>query len=243
MMLKFMKKIILFSWFLLLPTLLLGQDLYSGLKVNTNPSGARVILDGELIINGLSPIGFPGELQGKYKLTIREDGYETYRQSLYLFPYKSTELTFSLVPKTRFKAAWRSMIIPGWGQMYSGRKGKGIFFTVLAAGAAGYYFITDDDFSEKLNDYNQINFRYNSAETEAEKASLYSLLGSAKQKAYDAENKRVIALGGMIGIWGLNLIDALFFFPREKGNVAVNSLTIKPDSDHGGAQIVFSHRF
>ena len=238
-----MKNPLFFILLILLPVNLMGQDITSGLIVNTNPPGAKVVLDGNMTINGLTPIGFPGELQGKYKLIVKEDGYETYRRTLFLHPDRPMELTFSLQPKTRFKAALRSLIIPGWGQMYSGRTGKGILFTILTAAAAGYYFIMDDNFNEKLEDYNQINSRYNSAKTEAEKNSLYSPLVAAKQEAYDAEDKRIIAIGSMIGIWGLNLIDVLFFYPQEKDNVAVNSLTIRPDPDKGGAQIVFSHRF
>ncbi len=238
-----MKKILFFILFLVLPASLVGQSISSGLIVSTNPSGAKVILDGDITIDGLSPIGFPGELQGKYKMTIREDGYETFRKTMFLSPDNPMDLTFSLKPKTRFKATMRSMIIPGWGQMYSGRTGKGFFFTVLAAGAAGYYFMTDNNFSEKLDDYDRVNSQYNRATTEAEKALLYSLLGSAKQEAYDAENKRAIAIGGMIGVWGLNLIDALFFFPKKKGDLPVKNLTIKPDPEQGGAQIVFSYRF
>ncbi len=238
-----MRNCVFFILLMLSPACLIGQDSSSGLTVSTHPPGARVILAGDMTIKGLSPIGFPGELQGKYKLTVREDGYETYRQTLFLHPGRPMELTFSLKPKTRFKAALRSLIVPGWGQIYSGRTGKGVFFTILAAGTAGFYFIANDDFNEKLDDYNRINSRYKNAGTEAEKAALYSLLGNAKQEAYDAESKRLIAIGGIIGLWGLNLIDALFFFPQEKGNVTVNSLTIKPNPNYGGAQIVFSHRF
>ncbi len=239
----FMKKILLSLLLLLLPASLAGQEISSGLIVSTNPSGARVILDGDVTIDGLSPIGFPAELQGKYKMTIREDGFETFRKTLFLSPDNPMDLSFSLNSKTRFKATIRSLIIPGWGQMYSGRTGKGLIFTILAAGATGYYFMTDNDFSEKLDDYDRVNFQYNHATTETEKTSLYSLLGKTKQEAYDAENKRAIAIGGMIGIWGINLIDALFFFPKKNGDGPVKSLTIKPDPEQGGAQIVFSYRF
>ncbi|MCP4703844.1 MAG: PEGA domain-containing protein [candidate division Zixibacteria bacterium] len=238
-----MKTKLLFILFLLLPAGLAGQEITPGLTVNTSPSGANVILDGDISINGLSPIGFPGELNGKYKLTVREAGYETSRQTIYLYPGKLVNLTLSLKQKTRFKATIRSMVIPGWGQMYSGRKGKGFIFSLLAVGAAGYFLITDNDFSEKLDDYERVLSQYNNAGTEVDKATFYSLMSNAKQKAYDAENKRAIAIGSIIGVWGLNIIDALFFFPNQKNNEAINSLSIKPDIDHGGAQFVFSHRF
>ncbi len=42
-----------------------------------------------------------------------------------------------LVVKTKMGALYRSMVIPGWGQIYSGHKVKGIFFTVTTLGLVG----------------------------------------------------------------------------------------------------------
>lgn len=127
--------------------------------------------------------------------------------------------------------------------MYGGRTGKGIFYTIMTAGAAGYYFMADHDFSVKLDDYNRINSQFNNATTDIEKISLYSLLGDAKQKAYDADNKRAIAIGAVIGVWGINLIDALFLYPKGKKDQDVKGLTVRPDPSVGGAKIVLSYRF
>lgn len=238
-----MRTILVFILVLLLPASLLGQDLSTGLTVNTNPPGARVILDGDITITGLSPVSFPGELQGRFKLTIKEEGYETYRQSLNLYSGRLMEINLGLRPKTRYKAVWRSLIIPGWGQIYSGRKTKGVIFTLLAIGATSYYFIADNDFYEKLDDYSLIRSRYFSEKNEAEKALLYSQFKTARHKAYDAESNRINAIGGVIGIWAISLIDALFLFPQQKNIVPINSLSIRPGPNQGGAQIVFSHRF
>jgi hypothetical protein len=153
------------------------------------------------------------------------------------------ELTLNLKPKTNIKAALRSLFIPGWGQMYSGRKGIGMIFSLLAAGATGYYIITDNNFYDKLDEYVRINSQYASAMTDADRISLYPRIVAAKQNAYDAENKRFRALAGIITVWGLNLLDALIFFPKQKDNPPVSGLTIKPDPVQGGAQIVYSHRF
>jgi hypothetical protein len=232
-----------FVLFLMAPVGLLGQGLPSSLILNTNPPGADALLEGEVIANGLTPTVFPGELQGKYKLTVKEYGYETYRQTLFLHPDRPLELTLNLKPKTRFKAALRSLIIPGWGQSYSGQKAKGLFFTLLAAGSAGFYFAADNKFDDKLADYNRIHSEYDAALSESEKIDLYNALASSRQSAYDAENRRMIAIGAIIAVWGLNLADIILFFPQEKGNITVNSLTLKPTPDDSGLELVFSHKF
>jgi len=220
-----------------------AQKPASGLIVNSNPPGATAILEGPVTLNGLTPVSFPSELQGKYKLTVKEKGYETYHQNLFLLPDKSVDLTLSLKPKTRFKASLRSLIIPGWGQMYSGQKTKGVFFTLLAAGATGFYFIANDDYNSKYDDYRSTLSDYNGATTVADKETLYNRLAASKKDAYDAEDTRQIAIGTVAAVWGLSLIDILFFFPSERGNVATNSLSIKPDYTDGGAQLVFTHTF
>ncbi len=238
-----MKSGLYFILFLIAPVGLLGQELSSSLILNTNPPGAEALLEGEVIASGLTPTAFPGELQGKYRLTVKERGYETYRKTLFIHPDQPMELTLSLKPKTRFKAALRSLIIPGWGQSYCDRKAKGVFFTLLGAGAASYYFIADNRFNDKLEDYNRINSEYYATTSESEKINLYNALVSSRQNAYDAENRRLIAVGALIAVWGLNFADILLFFPNEKGNVTVNSLTLKPNLNVDGIKLVFSHKF
>ena len=232
-----------FILLLLVSAPLLAQEVNSGLVINSNPPGASVLLDGALSIDGLTPMRFPSELQGKYKLTLKQFGYETYRKTLFLQPDKPMELNLDLKPKTKFKATLRSIIIPGWGQMYGGQTTKGVMLTMLAIGATGFYFIADNKYNNRLDDYQSIQTAYNTAATDSEKIQIYSLLATAKKNAYDAEGRRQIAIGTVAAVWGLGLIDILFFFPRERGNTAVNSLTIKPDTENGGAQLVLSHRF
>jgi hypothetical protein len=235
----FQKKYLVVLVLSFLPLLLSAQ----GVTVNSNPPGAEVTLEGDMTVNGLTPVVFMNGLEGKYRLTISEYGYEDYSRWVFLHPDRSIDLTVTLKSKTRFKAALRSMFIPGWGQMYAGQKTKGVFFTLLAAGAASFYLIADNDYNDKFDYYEETLNRYNRATTFEERDVLYRTLSDSRKDAYDAETLRNISIGSLAAIWGVSFLDALLFFPGEKGNVVENSLTVKPDARNGGAQLVFSHKF
>jgi len=226
-----------------LPLSLMAQPSNGGFTVNSNPTGAEVLLKGDLIISGISPVSFTQGMQGKYKVIVRKYGYETYNSSVYLQSDKATSLNVQLTPKTRFKAVARSFIIPGWGQYYSEQKFKGSCLFVFALGAVAGYFIADADYDDKVNHYENVLSRYHRATLYDEKMSLYNELSSARKETYDAENMRRITIGATIAVWGLNLLDLFFSFPEEHGSYSVNSLTVQPDLNSGGAVVQLTHRF
>jgi hypothetical protein len=228
---------------MLFPLSLLAQQSNSGFTVHSNPAGAEVLLKGDLILSGISPVSFTQGIQGKYRVIVKKYGYETYHSSVYLQTDRSTSLDVQLKPKTRFKALARSFLIPGWGQYYSDQKFKGGCFFVLAAGAVGAYFITDAVYDDKVHHYDNTLSRYQRATLYDEKWALYQELTSARKDAYDAENLRRITIGVGIAVWGLNLLDLLFSFPEESGSYSVNSLSFKPDINNGGGTIQLTHRF
>jgi hypothetical protein len=236
-------KIAFFILLVSLPCAVMSQDQPSGLKVDSNPPGAEATIDGDITVTGLTPITFPPALNGRYRLEITKDGYETYKSSLLLQAGRGMNLSVSLTPKSRYKAALRSMIIPGWGQHYSGEDDKAILFALLAVGAAGAYLVIDDDFDDKIIEYNALAGQYSRARTFQEKDDLYPELKAARKKAYDAETARIISIGAVIGVWGLNLLDALLFFPENRSTTVMNDITLEPDLVNGGAKLVLTHNF
>jgi hypothetical protein len=200
-----------------------------GLDVRSYPQGAQVTLTGEVMVSGITPATFNHTLVGDYKLELRKYGYETYRTHVTLDPAKLTEINVRLSPKTRFKAAARSFIIPGWGQRYTDQKSKGLLFTALAVGSVAAYLIADHDFDDKrevLNDrLRQYDRAYRSGSYD-EVVRSYDELDAAQGEAYDAENTRRITIGAVVGVWCLNLVDALFFFPEERTTFSVKGLAV-----------------
>jgi PEGA domain/Family of unknown function (DUF5683) len=227
----------------LLPLAAMAQEQPKGFSVDSSPPGAEVSLIGAITLNGLTPVRFTQALEGNYQVRVKKYGYETYKSSVFLQADRDMNLTVRLSPKTRFKAAARSLLIPGWGQSYTEQKTKGAIFMIMAAGAIASYLIADADFKDKNDHYKLISSEYDNATSYEEKVRLYPQLGTAKKDAYDAENIRRITIGATVAVWGLNLLDVLFFFPEETGSLSVNSIGLKPDLKSGGAQLVLSHRF
>ncbi|MGD8922377.1 MAG: DUF5683 domain-containing protein [Candidatus Zixiibacteriota bacterium] len=219
----------------------------SGLIVRSTPEGAQATLSGPVVVTGITPTFFRQPLVGDYKLEITRHGYENYSTHITLDPTRQMEVSVELSPKTRFKAAARSLLIPGWGQRYADENFKGYAFSFLAAGSITAFLIADHSYN---NDYDRFEARvadYDSARADGasyqELSALHSRLVDAQNKAYDSENTRRITIGVVAGVWALNLIDVLFFFPNERGTFSVKGLTVEPNADLNSVGLTLSHRF
>ncbi|MEW6413419.1 MAG: PEGA domain-containing protein [Candidatus Zixiibacteriota bacterium] len=218
-----------------IPVSAAGQASMTGdLTVRTDPQGAQVRLSGGARVSGVTPVRFRHLLVGDYELTLKKHGYETYKTRIELDPTRQMEVDIKLSPKTRFKTAVRSLFIPGWGQRYADRKTKGWAFTFLTVAAGVSYLYADDEFDFRFDEFKKIEREYDSLAVDGnieELRRVQPLLAAAQESAYDAENVRRIVIGVGIGIWALNVIDALFFFPEEKGTFTVKGLTMTPTAD------------
>lgn len=204
------------------------------LTVRSNPPGADVRADGEASAAGITPVTFQYPLIGQYDLRISKHGYETYKTKVALDPSKETVVDIRLSPKTRFKAAARSLFIPGWGQRYADQKTKGFLFQMMAAGAITAFVITDHDFNNKFDRFEALEKTYDSAKASGAGNDVmlrhYNALYDAQQRAYDAENSRRISIGAVVAVWGLGVIDALLFTPEERATFNVKSVAITPQA-------------
>ncbi len=106
-----------------------------GLTVTSNPAGALVELKGVAQLAGLAPVFFSQGIPGRYELRVSKTGYETYHTTVQMSNERIEQVDVRLEPKTRGKAAIRSLLWPGWGQFYSGQKTKGAVMTTLALAA------------------------------------------------------------------------------------------------------------
>ncbi|MBU8934081.1 MAG: PEGA domain-containing protein [candidate division Zixibacteria bacterium] len=213
-------------------TLCWAQSTTQGnLTVRSNPPGAQVILSGDAVVSGITPARFGHLMVGDYKLTVMKHGYEDYSTRLVLDPSKPLAVDISLVPKTRLKAVARSFFIPGWGQKYTTQNRKAFLLAGLAVGAGISYYLADKSFDDKYEVYEYRLAERDSVAVHGNISELLSLqagLDAAQNEAYDAENVRRATIGLAIGIWVINLIDVLFFFPEERGIFSVKGLTLEP---------------
>jgi len=91
-------------------------------------------------------------------------------------------------------AAWRSAIIPGWGQFYKGKTGKGIFFLsteVVAISGAVYFEMLRSDNMRK-----------------SEETTNMSIIKEYRNRADDWALYRNVAIGAAAGIYVWNVLDA-----------------------------------
>lgn len=229
------------------PLLSTAQETGSGdITVRSTPEGAQVTISGDVVVSGVTPARFHHLLIGEYKLVLRKPGYESYSTRVVLDPTKHMEIGVRLSPKTAFKAAARSLFVPGWGQKYAGQRTKGYLYGVLAVGSVIAYLVADNDFDNKYDLFHEKLVGYDSIRAAGSIEDLRRLkpeLDKAQEDAYDAENIRRVAIGATIAVWGINLLDALFFFPEEKATVSVKGLTVRPAGDRDRVGLTISKRF
>lgn len=118
-------------------------------------------------------------------------------------------------------AMFRSALIPGWGQIYAGKKARGAVSLSLFTGALGfsiassiikgelnseYKDIVNDAFGPDLID------KYGTLEN-------YESVKDAKYAEYqDSHDRAIISYAILGGVWGLNIIDAIIAGAQMKNN-------------------------
>lgn len=209
----------------------------------SNPAGATVFMRGELEVAGVTPTTFFQPLAGYYVIEAHRIGYETFRSSVVFSGQESVTLDIDLVRKTRFKAAFRSLLVPGWGQVYSGGKTKGVLLTIgiLAAGATtGVLHL---DYDGKRDDYEEVLARFNATRKVAEREAMLDELYEAQKDAYDAEKSRNVGIGVVAGIWAYAVLDALVFFPDHGIRIAGANFGLRPEATGNSVKLMATLTF
>lgn len=213
------------------------------ISITSKPTGVSVVLSGDMTVAGITPTTFSQKLSGLYRITAHLEGYENYHSSVLLSGREATTIDIKLAPKTRFKAAARSLIIPGWGQIYSGSKTKGVLLTMGTVAAGVTAGLLQSHFTDDRNDYNDLRDKFNATRSVEEREGMLDQLYRTQKKAYDAERKRNIGLGVLAGVWIYNLLDALVFFPDYSVNISGANLSFHPDIRDRGVKLVGTVKF
>ncbi len=218
--------------------LLSAQQSSSVVNVNSNPQGCTVVLSGDMTVSGVTPTTFAQKLQGYYRISAYLDGYESYHSSVVLSGQPSTEIQLLLTPKSRAKAGLRSLVVPGWGQMYYGARTKGLVITVAAAASAVALGILHFDYTNKRDTYDEVHARYLQTREVSARESMLNELYQAQKDANDAENLRLIGAGVLAGVWAYNVLDAVLFFPDFGIRISGSELSLRPEATSNGVKLV-----
>lgn len=147
-----------------------------------------------------------GKVYGRYSLI---DKYTQYKSGRYyfagLFLVAEQDKTLAYIPPITYgmdRGAWRSLIIPGWAQLYTGRSGAGIGFMAVQAGliASTIYLHSRADYSlQRMKEAMGINTK-----------QIY-------KKDYDQMiTYRNVSTGACIAWYAFNVLDA---FTSKRGKL------------------------
>jgi hypothetical protein len=97
-----------------------------------------------------------------------------------------------------------------------------------------------DDYFARLNDY---DIAVAQGAPYDELSARFVDVNRAQARAFDAESDRRIAAAVTIGVWGLNVIDALLSSPGERATFSIKGLTLAPTSNDGSVGVTLSRAF
>ena len=197
----------------------LAQTDAGNLTVISFPAGTAITLEGEYMLAGVTPVTFNQRLHGVYRLRAHREGYEGYQTKLVLSGNAPYQIDFEMVPKTRLKAGFRSLVLPGWGQFYTGQKVRGALYTSAAVLSLLSLLATDQDFRSRRDEYHRVLDRYSATRNIDDRRDMKPFLDDVQRRAYDAETARFVTAGIVAFVWGFNVIDAVVFFPDRRYSV------------------------
>ena len=179
--------------------------------VMTRPAGATVKLRGPQRIAGAGPLTIERPAPGRTRVSVSAPGYETWRRTLALDGAGADSVWASLAQKHAFKGAARSLLVPGWGQIYDEHRGHAWTFAIAAATAGTGLLVSHLQFLDKQDIYDERLARLSLPGQDT--PSNRRIAREAYEGAQDARDtrQRFAAIGA--GIWALNVVDALVFGP------------------------------
>jgi len=208
------------------------------IQILSRPIGAVVALDGEYSMIGRTPYTITHFLRGSYRIRAATPGYETWEADYVFNGRGDDKLSIKLTSKSRYKALWRSMLVPGWGQAYSDHKTRGVIIGVMQFSAAGVLIYQDSKYTEALSDYNAAlkNFQANQKTQEGQA----DLIAQVRARQADLDNayetrQRWLILTGLI--YAYNLADALLFFPSYRDRAVEVNVTLDRKPELSGAAV------
>ena len=214
------------------------------LKIKPIDAKVKLLMNGK-IINSWSGSKMVNDLMiGNYQLRAEADGYEQINYELTIEENKTTVKETNMVIKTnnsyqeiqrqnkltgnitdeqfsRSSAFLQSALIPGLGQI-TNSKSRGWLYTIGSIAAGVYYYINVTEHNDNIAKYDELvqNYLF-------EKTSTNRLAAS---EAYDKADKSLsttyVAMGILVAIYAVNLVDVLTF--ESPQNSIISKTEIHP---------------
>ena len=123
--------------------------------------------------------------------------------------------SFSTKRKTKGGTIIRSMLIPGFGQLYSGRKMSGYAFIGLELTMIGLAASTQSTFNSLKTDQDNIRALYNASTKQSDIQAYASQLASIDKDMQAANDQLMLFSASAAGLWALNVVHAVLTGPRD----------------------------
>ncbi len=118
--------------------------------------------------------------------------------------------------KTRLGALIRSTILPGWGQLYSGKRIPSISFLGSAVALGVLASMSHSDYQASLDDFNQFYGLYHSSSDPGEKSMLKGQAQNSHAQITNASGQVNTILYALAGVWVANIIHAAIIDADEE---------------------------
>ena len=117
--------------------------------------------------------------------------------------------------KTRFGAITRSMILPGWGQFYSGRSLMGWAFLGSEAAVGALAYLSYSTYQTHYDSFDQSYLQYSQSPNPLEKQTFKAEAQSNHQSMVDANDQMTLMLYAAAGIYLANIVHAAILDPQN----------------------------
>lgn len=104
---------------------------------------------------------------------------------------------------------WYSVVFPGWGQMRSGRYGRGATFLTLGVVSLTGLFMSEVQYNRAVEDYEIGRANYLNATYIGDAVSWYDQMNAKWDDAESLHTYRQVFLYSYLGVWAINVIDML----------------------------------
>lgn len=197
--------------------------------ISSKPSGAIVHLEGLYKFTGRTPFVVPYPLRGPYKIKTTKKGYESFTSNMSFVGKGEDKLLIRLSPKTRGKAAIRSLVFPGWGQVYGGQKLKGTFMGAIQLGLGIWTLFVINDYNDAQDDFERALRDFELSQSEDAFRALQDKESSAGE-AYNSRNTMLIVTGVF---WVYNLFDSIVLFSNKGVHINIESSPVSNRINNG----------
>lgn len=185
----------------------------AAISLETAPVRASVCLSGLLTVRGYTPFSCGGLPGGGYRLSVEHPRFEPRSLDVELSPGETLYLDLALMPKTRYRAALRSLVVPGWGQLYAGNSTKGWTLICGEIVAAGSAYLLRRNYQDEVERYDESLHRYEDATYVGDIEKYRREVEVNYRNVERAHDYMKYATYVAAGVWAIAVLDAVVYDP------------------------------